>query len=290
MPRQYEVVGAGRGLSTGSVHKVRNVLRVLFSFAVHNDLVAANPVSKTKIPPACSSQADSLTVEEANAFVSVKNEFWFGNAFAFQLQTGLRNQELMALIKDDVDFVNKTLRVERACKWHNGACVEVGSPKTRKSYRVIGLDDQALTLVRLQLERLEKLAEGRGRLVDEKINNWIRRYRPGVGHLYIGREVLFPWRDGRVSDYWRPRLEFKQMLRRAGVSNSQRSLRWYDLRHTHASILLTLGLPLHEIADRMGHSVEMLLEMYAHVLRGRLHAASQAFADVVKLPPDPAEV
>ncbi len=279
--RGYEITAAGRGLSPATVQKVKNVLSVSFNTAVDNRLLSENPASKTKIPLPCDTLANSLTVEEANTFVSVKEEFWYGIAFAFQLHTGLRNQELMALVVDDVDFENKTLRVERACKWHNGVCKKVGKTKTRKSNRVIGLDDQHLALIQLQLERLRGASERRGGIVDGMIDAWVRKERPRQGHLYPRRDLLFPQPNGSIANSSTPRKEFKQMLLRAGVNDGGRNFRWYDLRHTHASVLLTLGFPLHEVADRMGHSVAMLLKMYAHVLRNRHLIAPQQFTDII---------
>lgn len=283
MDRRDEIRAVGLGLCPNSVKKVRAVLKILFNFAIENGLVVENLVVKTKIPPAGDPPANSLTVEEANAFVSVKDEFWYGNAYVLQLHTGLRNQELMALIKDDVDFKNKTLRIERACKWSDGACKEVGKTKTKRN-RLIELDDAQLTLVQLQLEKLRKFKEG-GKLLNgwpgsDKIDAWVRKERPRLGNWYSGRELLFPHCDGRIANGEAPRLQFKRMLRRAGIDD-ERSIRWYDLRHTHASVLLTAGVPIHEVAERMGHSVEVLLRMYAHVLRNRRRVSSQVFSDLI---------
>jgi integrase len=285
MSRSNEIRTAGLGLSVNTVKKVRTVLKVLFNLAVDNGLIAENPIAKTKLPPAGDPLANSLTIEEANAFVSVKDEFWYGIAFVLQLHTGLRNQELLALIKDDVDFKNKTLRIERACKWKDGICVKVGKTKTRRSNRVIELEDAHLALIQLQLERLRKFKEG-GKLlsgwpVNDKIDEWVRKRRPRLAHLYNERELLFPQRNGRIPPSNLVRLEFKQMLQRAGINDHERNFRWYDLRHTHASVLLTAGVPINEIADRMGHSIVTLLQTYAHVLRDRRRIASQVFADLI---------
>lgn len=58
-------------------------------------------------------------------------------------------------------------------------------------------------------------------------------------------------------------------------------LRWYDLRHTHATYLLTMGVPDHEVAARLGHSVLMLNEIYAHVLPKRQRLASSLIVSLI---------
>lgn len=278
-------VSHGLGLSRGTVRTVRNVLKSAFNFAVNNGLLAENPVTKTKLPPGRKTVANSLSIEEATAFVSVKEQYWYGNALVFQLHTGLRNQELMALIWDDVNFENGTLRIERACKWVRNICVEIGPPKTEKSNRVIKLEPEHLALLRLQLERQKEVIEKRKKLKtcygDSKIKNWIISERPRQAHQYSETNLIFPKSDGKVPGGDTVRKKFKRMLRRAGVKDNGRKLRWYDLRHTHASIILAAGVPEHEVADRMGHSTAVLQEIYAHVLQERRGIPSRVFADLV---------
>jgi integrase len=93
----------GRGLAIASVHSVRRLLNSAFNFAVDEKLLVENPVTKVKLPPLNRSSAKSLTLEETIAFVSVKDNYWYGDAFVFQLHIGLRPEELMALIWDDID-------------------------------------------------------------------------------------------------------------------------------------------------------------------------------------------
>ncbi len=63
--------------------------------------------------------------------------------------------------------------------------------------------------------------------------------------------------------------------------NDKRSFRWYDLRHTHASLLLLTATPHIEIAERLGHSLAVLYSTYAHVIASRRHVAAKAFADLI---------
>lgn len=270
----------GLGLSPNSVKLVKRLLSAGFNYAINAKLVAENPVSKTKLPPVGTSKATSLTIEEAKAFVSIKDNFWYGNAFVFQLHTGLRPQELMALIWEDIDFEQGTVRIERACKWIACKFTNFGPTKTKRSDRIIELEPEHLELLRLHFDNQQKIIEQCKKthsLYGEKqIQEWVLEERPKQKHLYNGAKLIFSKRDGSVPRISTPRKQFKKMLRYAGISNHS-NIRWYDLRHTHASILLAMGVPPHVVAERMGNTVSMLMNTYAHTLPDGRREASRMF-------------
>jgi integrase len=60
------------------------------------------------------------------------------------------------------------------------------------------------------------------------------------------------------------------------------TIRFHDLRHTHATLLLKAGVPVHVVAQRLGHSSPALtLSIYSHVLPRQQSAAAAAFARLV---------
>jgi len=275
----------GKGLSVGTVHFVKNVLRSTFEFAIDNNLTAENPVSRTKLPFLGKARSTSLTTEEAKAFVSVRKHFWFGNSLVFQLYTGLRTQELTAIIWDDVDFDKGTLRIERACKRVGGACVQIGSPKSERSKRVIQLAPELLTLLRYHHEAQQEIIKthrGQKPYGDNIVKDWIKRERTGQTHLYTRTDLIFPKRDGEIPNTTTMEVAFKRMRRRAGIPD-ERKLRQYDLRHTHASFLFAASVPSIDVAARMGHSLAICEGTYGHPLEERRGVTSKAFTDLVPL-------
>lgn len=287
MTRKNESKNYGLGLGVLTVRRLRDSLNALFNFAVDMELIQINPVRRTRVPPPPRSTVNPLTFEEAWAFTSVKDRVWFGNAHVFALHTGLRPQELMALIEDDIDFIKGSLRVERACKWIHAKFTEFGPVKTRASERIIELAPEYLDFLRNHLERLrlhkEEWKKNGTWQGEPKVEEWLHEYRPQQRHLYKKTDLVFPCRKGYVPGITAPRRSFKLMLRYAGLSGVRLQVRWYDLRHTHATFLLTLGLPDHEVADRLGHSVETLNEIYAHVLPERQRVGSSLFASLIPL-------
>lgn len=283
--RENETASCGSGLSPNTVKVIRNALKAAFKHAVENNFLTENPVLATKLPPIKKSSATSMTVAEANAFAQAKNDFWYGDAFVFQLHTGLRNQEVMALIWDDIDFDKRIVRVERACKWIRGTCVAIGRPKTEGSTRFVTLSNDVIDLLQLHYEKqqkhIEEYIKQHGEYGDDKIDEWIEKYRLKSEGLYIKKNLIFPQRNGTVPAISVARKEFKEMVQSAGVINAERNFRWYDLRHSHASILLITDTIKHEVAKRMGHSEGVLDSTYTHSLADREHRAAEAFAALV---------
>lgn len=283
-------INYGLGLMPMTVSGVRGALSAVFKFALEEGFIAENPVSKTKIPPLPLPYVNPLSIEEAWAFTSVKDFFWYGNAHVFDLQTGLRPQELMALIWDDVDFEEGTIRIERACIWLNSVFTEFGKVKCRRSERVIELAPEHIEFLKdhqdnqnTHIREMTKVGLWKG---EPKIFDWIKDKRPRQEHLYKNTNLIFPNRSGYVPNMHSPRRDFKAMLKRAGLTDRRLEVRWYDLRHTHATFLLTMGEPPHEVAARLGHTVDVLFHFYAHVLKGRQRKASKHFVNLVPLKTD----
>lgn len=272
----------GLGLAIPTVRTVKTWLSSVFNFAVDEKLITENPVKKARLPPLPPTAISPLTFREAWAFISVKDQFWYGNALAFNLHTGLRPEELIALIWDDIDFDAGTLRIERACKWVNAIFTGFGLVKNQRSNRVIELAPEHIEFLRehqeKQTRQIEERMKANGWCGEPEIEKWIKMARARQRHLYKNTNLVFPTRRGCAPNMDTPRQTFKRMLHRAGLTGERLKVRWYDLRHTHATYLLTLGIPAHEIAARMGHTVEILNNRYAHVLLGRQRLSSSFIA------------
>jgi integrase len=287
MARAKEEGRYGLGLAVNTVALIRAALNAAFNFAIDEKLLMENPVKKTVIPPAPLSAVNPMTVEEAWTFLSVKDKSWYGDACTFGLQTGERPSEYMAAIWDDVDFDNGEIRIERACKWIDGVFDGFGPLKSRRSARTIELAPEHIEFLKARLEKQNhyiKEVTKRGLTYGEpKVLEWIQRERAKQQHTYKNTNLIFPDRRGRVPKLNTLRRSFKSMLRRAGLSGPRLGLRLYDLRHTHATILLTLGFPDHEVAKRLGNTVAILNNIYAHQYPGRQRKASTLFAKLIPL-------
>lgn len=252
------------GLSTNMARKVYSTMNTVFNRAVKNKLLTQNPLDEVDVPKYIKNEVNYLTYEEAIRFDKVKSFFWYGSAFVFQLHTGLRNQEVMALRWSDIDFERCTLHVQRACVWLGSLFIEYGPTKTSKSNRFLPLDPEQIKLLRLH-EANQKM--------------WIEKRRQ-QGLTYQDESLIFATKDGRTPCIMVPRYNFKAMLRRAGIN---RSLRWYDLRHTYATYMMDSGVDSIYLAKLMGTSVKLLEETYVHVIPERQREATAAFVQKVPI-------
>ncbi|MFW5934055.1 MAG: site-specific integrase [Actinomycetota bacterium] len=104
------------------------------------------------------------------------------------------------------------------------------------------------------------------------------RIRDSVGAGWRDHGLVFPREDGR---WWNPpaiSLAFRRAVRKAGVPR----IRFHDLRHTHATLLLRAGINPKVVSERLGHSsVAFTLDTYAHVMPGMQPEAAGMLSDLV---------
>jgi integrase len=115
----YDAVSR-RGLAATTVRTLHYANRSVITWAMKKRLLSEDilrGITLRKIPKP---QPEFLTYEETQAFLDAAHDYWYGNAFKFQFVTGLRNQELMALKWEDIDFETSTMCISRACCWVRG--------------------------------------------------------------------------------------------------------------------------------------------------------------------------
>jgi integrase len=154
------------------------------------------------------------------------------------------------LTVDRVDFLRRRLTVDRQLVTVTGGGTRFGPPKNERSARVIPLA---------------------GDVVD-RLAAHLAEWGSGAHDLVLADELGRPFSRNRWSDTWRT------IQTDAGVA-----VRYHELRHWHASLLLSGGVPVATVAQLLGHSPAVLLRTYAHVLEGdhdRARAVvDRAFAD-----------
>jgi integrase len=177
-------------------------------------------------------------------------------AIRLALAAGLRRGEVLGLSWSDVDFNNAALYV------HHTLCGTTGklkSPKTSNSNREVSLSSQMLA----DLKRLKEQQA---------------QYLLSIG---IKQEATSPVictdtggrMDGNnLERWWR---KFREQY-------NFESLRFHDLRHTHATMLVSSGLNIKAVSSRLGHSsVGITLDLYAHAQREDDEKAAAIIGDIM---------
>jgi integrase len=248
------------GLAPATVHKLHVVLHKALKAAVADGLVPRNAVAGLKLPKITREEIDPLGPEEARLLLEASRGDKLEALYVLALNTGMRQGELLALKWDDVDLEGGVLRVRRTLT-HSEEGLVLGEPKTKKSRRTIRLTAGAVRALRDHLSRqLEEMEH--------------------VGSLYRLGGLVFATRTGTIINPSNLRnRSFKPLLERAGL----RPIRFHDLRHTCATLLLSKNVNPKVVSEMLGHaSVSITLDVYSHLLPDMQEKAAQALEEALK--------
>ncbi len=177
------------------------------------------------------------------------------------IYSGLRKEELLGLGWADVDLDAGTLTVRRGLVGVKDTVPEFGEPKSETSRRTISIPADAVTAL-----RAHKARQNEERLATADWADYGLVFTTHVGTLLIGRNVT---RD------------FKLALKRAGLPNT---VRFHDLRHAHATLMLRAGVPLKVASGRLGHSsITITGDLYQHWVRDMDVDAAEKAARAMRL-------
>jgi integrase len=231
------------GLSPKSVAYVHQVLRTALGLAVRWDMVSRNVARLVDKPRIHRKPINPLTPDEARRFLAAIRGHRLEALFSVALALGLRQGEALGLRWEDIDFGAGTLRVRNQLQRIDGKLTLV-PPKTEKSRR---------TLVMPSLI-VERLHEHEKRQVAERV--W-------AGSKWEASDLVFANWTGGPTQARRVIEQFHDALRAAGL----RRIRFHDLRHSCATLLLVQGVSPRVVMDVLGHSeIALTMNAYSHVV------------------------
>ena len=147
---------ADEGYKTSTIYQARITLYNMLEFAKENDVILNNPCKKSVKSDMGkpSDKKEALTIDVQKKFLEAAEGQRYENQFRFVLQTGLRTGELVGLKWEDIDFVNKTIKISRTMEYRYSVGEwRVGPPKSQSGYRTIPLTDEAIRILRAQKEK-----------------------------------------------------------------------------------------------------------------------------------------
>jgi integrase len=186
-----------------------------------------------------------LDAEQAKRFLETSRGNRLEALYVLAVTAGLRIGELLGLMWEDLDLDAETLRVRRT-KSQAKSGPTFTSPKNGKG-RSIRLTQRAVEAL-----KSHKAAQNAERLK--------------LGDLWENNDLVFCTTAGRPLDFRNvATASFKPLLKKAGLPD----IRFHDLRHTCATLLLSRGHHPKLVQELLGHaSVAMTLDRYSHVLPG----------------------
>ena len=249
-----------QGLSPSTVHKMHAILHKALSQALAWHMVQRNVTEVVRPPRPAPKEMRPLIPEEARRLLEAARGSRLEALYVLAVTTGMRQGELLALRWQDVDIENGTVSVRRTLT-RNGGSVEMGEPKTKKSRRSISLTRRAIDVLQSHLER--------------------QLHEMGVllGDRYEDQGLLFTTSTGGPINPSNLRQKnLARLLKEARLPH----IRFHDLRHTCATLLLTQGTHPKYVQELLGHAtVAITLDTYSHVMPGMSDHTARAMQDAL---------
>ena len=247
------------GLSASTVHKMHDILRRGLAQAVKWHLLPRNVADVVKPPRPVPTEMVALSADDTRRLLEAAGEYRLEALYILAVHTGMRQGEMLALRWQDVDMENAVIGVRRTLT-RSGGKITFGEPKTKKSRRSIRLTPQAVEALRSHLER---------QLRDMEI----------LGDRYQDQGLVFTTdTGGPINPSNLRQRSFAALLKRAGL----RHMRFHDLRHTCATLLLSRGVHPKFVQELLGHAtIAITLDTYSHVMPSMGDATARAMEDAL---------
>jgi integrase len=233
------------GTSVSRIIRFQAVLHKALDHAKAIRLVNFNVADGLKLPKYERHKARFLTPEQARLLLQEAEKKDLDALIALALITGLRRGEVLGLRWDDIDFDNKVLRISRTVNYYPNYGFVEGKPKTESSERTIRLPQVIINMLVRHREQQQK------RQIE-------------VGSSWINPDLVFTSNKGNFILYGTLTRWFSKLVRDAGLP----PMRFHDLRHSAATILLSMKVQANVVQQILGHSdVKTTLGTYGHILQ-----------------------
>lgn len=233
-----------QGLSPRTVAYSRGVLQRALNRAIKWEYVSRNVATLAEPPRQVKPPIVPLDAEGARRLLVAARGHRLEVLYRLALGLGLRKGELLGLRWRDLDWTKRTIRIAAAVGWEGGKLVRA-EPKTAHSLRTLPLSPALIEALQQHAERQEAEAT-----------------QAGLGWNSAG--LIFPSEVGTLLNPYNVVRHFKALLQVAGLSPR---VRFHDLRHTCATLLISEGAHPRVVMELLGHSaISITMNTYARAL------------------------
>lgn len=230
------------GLDADTVIRARAVLRKALHDAMRDELVTRNVASLTLPPRPTPHRVEAVTAEQAHAVLAAVKGTPAEGIVTLAMFTGLRRGEVLALQWPMVDLERRILTVRHTLQRVGGEWV-LAPPKSTTSERRVPMPPQAVAALECERERQDAA-------------------RRAAGDRWIETGLVFTTRSGRPRAGSSAVRAFNGAMRVAGLP----TMRFHDLRHAYATLLISTGVHPRVLMELMGHStITVTMNIYGHV-------------------------
>ena len=252
---------AEEGYKTSTIYQARIAVYNMFEFAKENDIILSNPCKKSVKADMGkpSEKKEALTIDIQKKFLEAIKGSSYENQYRFILQTGLRTGEMIGLRWSDIDFEERTIKIERSMEYrYKVGEWRIGPPKSKSGHRTIPLTDEAIRILLNQRAKNSKL-----KLIPIE---W--------------KDVVFLCKKGtpvKNSTYDTGLFKYCDI---AGIPRFS----MHVLRHTFATRCIEAGMKPKTLQQILGHSnIGITMNLYVHITDEEKHREIDLVADALKV-------
>lgn len=261
-----------KGIKNTTLQSIFVTLNSALNRALKLQLINTNVCKFVDRPKREKFVAETLSIEEfstiLNSLSDNYNDYIMKLALTMTLELGLRRGELAGLTWDNIDLKNNKIKIiNNLIKTNAG--VTVTTPKTEESKRTLIISDSLVSMLKQHKKILNqnRLKYGEFYKKDNIFNN--TKYN-----------FIFIWENGIYinPNYWTHR--FSRILKKLNIN---KKIRWHDLRHTNATLLLSQGIDFKTIQIRLGHAdINTTLNIYSHVTEEMQKEATKKITNLMQ--------
>lgn len=249
------------GTSVRNVRMIHSVLHRALNRALQLGLLGRNPSQPVTKPRLRKKEMSTLTDVQVRTLLMVAKDWNNGALYHLAVTTGLRQGEILGLKWADLDWNEKKLHIRRQLQHVCGTGYVFTEPKSASGTRTVVLGLSTFTKLKehYKIQQQKKL---------ELKDQWKEN------------DLIFPSSIGTPLDHRNLYREYKALLAEAGLP----SIRFHDLRHTAASLMLQENIHPKILQEMLGHSdISLTLGTYSHILPGIQRDAANKLDDLLSL-------
>ena len=227
---------------------------------MRNELIIHNPADLVKLPKKQKFIGEFYTLSQANELIEASKDTEFHTAVVLSLYTGCRRSEVLGFKWSSINWESRTITVKDTVVRAKTVIYRRGT-KTDSSYRTLQLTESVIDILRKE-KALQK------------------EYEKLFGSEYIKNDYIIKRANGEL---YIPNT-FTSCIQRCMKKANLPVIRFHDLRHTTASLLLSLGLSLKEVQKWLGHSdISTTANIYTHIMAKTKIESANRFAECLKI-------
>lgn len=249
----------GGGLSAQSVKHHHRLIFKALKDAVKWQLIMRNVAEAVTPPKTRKVEMETWDNAQVKFFLDISKDSSYYPIYLTAINTGMRRGEVLGLRWQDIDFDNNLFYVRQSLQEVKKVGLTFKEPKSGKSRSISITPSLAKELKKIYKQQLE--------------------YKLLLGQGYQDLDLVFAQKNGKPIQPTEMARNYRKMVDKSGLPY----IRFHDLRHTHATLLLQQGVHPKVVSERLGHStIGITMDTYTHVLPNLQKEAALQFEQLIK--------